>query len=556
MAKKRKPLRLLILLALVIFVGLVVWYWQRNTYSKESLTFEVIAPSQATLGEEIVYIVRWKNNSQARLENVSLFFELPKGSLSEDEPKGRLTRRLQDIYPGQEQTLQFKARLFGREREVKEARATLSYNPKNLHARFEAETKGITIISFVPLNFELDLPSRTESEQQFSFALNYFSNSEYPLSDLRIKIEYPQGFDFAQATPQPIGENEWNIGVLNRTQGGRIAVRGKLQGSLQEVKIFRATLGAWKEGDFTLLREVTKAVEITKPQIQIAQLINGNTPTVVSPGETLHYEVSFKNVSERDLENLFLVAGLEGIAFDTTTIQAPEGGFQQGDNSIVWEAKNIPRLRFLGRGETGKVEFWVKVRDSIEGFNPADKNLVLRTKILLSDAKEEFEVKVNSKLVIEQRAFYQDEVFGNSGPLPPRTNEQTTYTIIWQAKNFFNDVANAKVRSILPAGVELTGKVFPENSPLTFDSQSRELLWTTGDLLAGSGTFTNPTSVAFQISLTPQAGQRGESAPLLSDARIQGDDTWTVQTILSSAPPLTTALLQDSSFSPEQGIVQ
>ncbi|MBI1971374.1 MAG: hypothetical protein HYS52_00805 [Candidatus Wildermuthbacteria bacterium] len=553
---KKKHIQLFIIAGLLLFGGLVVWLWQRNTFSKELLKFEVIAPSEATLGEEITYIVRWKNNSQVRLENAVLFFEYPEGSAVEGSSNLRVTRRLDDIYPGQEETLQFKGRLFGKEGELKEAKATLAYNPKNLHARFEGQTKGTTLIAFVPLSFELDMPSRTESEQQLNFALNYFSNSEYPLADLRIKIEYPDGFGFAQATPQPIGENEWKIGVLNKTQGGRIGVRGKLQGELQEVKIFRASLGSWREGKFTLLKEIARGVEITKPQLQISQLINGDTPSFVQPGDILHYEIFFKNVSERNLENLFLVVALEGIAFDAQTIQTQEGSFQQGDNSIVWEAKNVPRLRFLGKGETGRAEFWVRARDAIEGFDPKDKNLVLRSKILLSDAKEDFEVKVSSRLAAEQRAFYQDEAFGNSGPLPPRAGESTTYTIIWQAKNSFNDVKNAKVKAILPQGVELTGKTFPEGAPLTFDSQSREIVWAAGDLLAGTGTFSNIASVAFQIRFSPSAFQRGSAAQLVGHALITGDDAWTIQTISGIDLPVTTTELNDPSFSQAQGIVQ
>ncbi|MBI2113379.1 MAG: hypothetical protein HYT50_02275 [Candidatus Wildermuthbacteria bacterium] len=547
-----KKIWTIIAIAVVLLAGFAFWSWQKNSFPKSALRFEIIGPREVTAGQEVTYTVSWKNTSQVSLENPVLVFEYPEGTVLLEGESHRNTIQLEEIYPGQQQTKQFKGRLFGKEGDVKEAKAFLSYTPRNISARYEAETKGTSVISFVPLSFDLDLPSRTESSQQFSFVLNYFSNSEYPLSDLRIKIEYPEGFAFKEATPLSIGENEWKLGVLNKAKGGRITVRGQLQGNLQETKIFRATLGSWKDGQFTLLKESTKGTEITKPQIQIAQVINGNTPSSVSPGERLHYRITFKNVSERNLENLFLITALEGTVFDVSTIQATRGSFQTGDNSIVWESQSVPRLRFLGRGETGSVEFWVNLKNE---FDPGDRNLVARNRILLSEASEEFEVKVNAKLVIEQRGYYEDEVFGNDGPLPPQVGRKTTYTVLWQAKNYLNDVKNAKVTAVLPPTVELTGQVFPEGAHLTFDSQSRELVWAVGDMQSGAGLGGQPVSVAFQIALSPAGWQRGSPAQLIGQATITGDDAWTIQSVLGTSSPIDTSNLSDSS-SQGKGIVQ
>ena len=206
---------------------------------------------------------------------------------------------------------------------------------------------------------------------------------------------------------------------------------------------------------------------------------------------------------------------------------------------MVWEARDVAKLRLLGQGEEGKVEFWVDVQ-SVQG-----KNLVVRDKVLLSEARAEFEVKVNSNLLIHQAAYFQDEVFGNTGHLPPTVGNKTTYTVIWKAENSSNEVKNAKVRATLPQGVELTGSLFPENASLTFDSQSREIVWSAGDL----------GSVAFQIALSPNASQRGTPPQILGEAHITGDDAWTLQSLSSSDTPLDTTLPDDPA-SQGKGVVQ
>ena len=125
--------------------------------------------------------------------------------------------------------MRFEARILGKENELKEAKAFLSYTPRNLTAEFRSETAVISKISFVPLNFELDMPSRIESGQNFSITLNYFSNVNYPLSDLRIQMDYPEGFEFQSAIPSPFGESEWDIGVLNHASGDRITIQEVLR---------------------------------------------------------------------------------------------------------------------------------------------------------------------------------------------------------------------------------------------------------------------------------------------------------------------------------------
>lgn len=546
----------LIVCAILAVVGF--WFWQRNTFSTGNVKLEILAPEKATMGQELTYVVKWKNVGEIELENAELTFEYPEGSVPAEGEDLRIAKTVDDINPGQEVSLKFAARLFGKENEIKEARASLSYTPRNLNASFRSETSATSIISFVPLNFEFDLPSRMEGGQQFDITLNYFSNSEYPLSDLRVQMDYPDGFSFKNATPAPLGDNEWNIGVLNRTEGGRITVRGTLNGDVDDVKLFRAVLGSWKEGKFTVMRETTKAVQITKPQVLISQAVNASSNFVASVSDTLHYEIFFKNPTDKILENLFLVVTLDGRAFDLDSVKPNGGQFQRGDNSIIWEAKDVSKLRFLGRGEEGRVEFWINVKDEIETFSPQDKNLVLKDRVLLSEATAEFELKLNMGLVGDQKGFFENDVFENQGVHPLLVGQRNTYTIIWQAKNRYSDAQSVKMKALLPQGVELTGKIFPETSILTFDSGSREIVWEVGDIPAGTGFFEELSipSVAFQVAFTPTSVHRGKAAELVGEARIAGEDLFTGQIVSSVDGPIDTTLPDDDSITEQTGVVQ
>ncbi len=549
---KRKISLFLIFLSLLLG-GIGYFISQRNIYSKEILRFEILGPEKATLLEEVEYKVVLKNNGKFRLEEPELIFEYPSHTLVKEQRVQQI--KLEDIYPGEERTISFKGRIVGKEGEIKVAKAKLIFRPKEIKSLYEANTSFSTKIEKSPLTFNFDLPSKIESGKEIQFRLNYFSNIDYPLSDLGILIEYPEGFQFLDSDPKTLDKAQFEIGILNKAEGGRVKIRGKISGNIGEEKIFKATLGIWQKGEFIPLKEAIRGVEIIEPSLYISQLINGNPQYIASPGEFLHYEVYFKNIGEEPQENLFLVIKLEGKAFDFETLRSPQGDFEPGDNSIIFDWRKIPELQYLAPQEEGKVEFWVRLKDEW-GYTQEDENPVLRTKIYLSQIREEFENKINSKLVIFQKGYFQDEVFGNSGSIPPKVGEETTYTISWQIKNFYNKVKNVKVKGSLPENVELTGKIFPEDevSNFAFDSKSREIVWNIGDL--NPGILEGGPNIFFQVKLIPTEEERGKEAEIIKEVVVTGEDEWTGQEITSRDEAVNTTLPDDPTIEDEDGIVQ
>jgi len=548
---------IIFLITFAVVLGLLgFWYYQRNVYSKEVLKLEILGPNEAELGEEVEYIVKYKNNGNFKLEEPRLIFEYPKNSIVEGESFLRKEIELEAIYPGQEKTYQFKARIIGKENEVKEAKAWLNFKPKNLSARYEVATTFTTVVKKVSLTFEFDLPSKAESGKTISFRLNYFSNTNYPLSDLRIKIEYPQNFEFIDSTPKALEQTEWEIPLLNQAEGGRIEISGIIRGEIGERKIFRATLGILREDEFVLLKETTKGLAIIQPSIYISQIINGNPQYIATLGENLHYEIFFKNLSQEPMTNLFLIATLDGKAFNLESVRSELGDVTSGHNSIVFDWKRVSKLQFLLPQEEGKIEFWVKLKESLPFSGPQDKNQMIKNSIFISQVQEEFKTKINSKLEISQKGYFQPEVFGNSGPIPPKVEEKTTYSIIWEVKNYYNDVRNVKVKAVLPSQVKLTGKIIPEDSRLTFDSQSREIVWEVGDLEAGRGIINEAPKITFQIEFLPEASQKGSIAQLIGEARMTAEDNWTLATLYATASAIDTTLPDDQTVNDQQGIVQ
>ncbi len=545
----------LLVMALLAIAG--TWLWFRNTYSKEVLKLEILGPSETEAGSEVTYTVRYKNNGNIRLEEPKLIFDYPENSIipsywmeTDDE---RVTVRgdkkieiiLSDIQPGEERSEDFDAVIFGIDNATIKATATLEYKPRNLNVRYESETSHTLKISSVPLTFEIHLPSRVEPGTEFSFDVNYFSRMDYPLTDLMVQIDYPSEFRFINSRPRPSFENsEWEIGVLNKGQGGRIEVSGVLQDSSLRAKTFEATLGFWQNGRFIPLKRSVRGVELATPPIFITHRVNERSNYSASPGEYLYYQISFLNMGEDLLENLFLTVKLDESVIDFDNVQSGSGNFQRNAGTILWDSNEVSELRFLPTMEEGKVDFWVKVKDRIEGTNP-----VIRADVSLNNVNERIITKVNSEISLIQRGYFNEGPFDNYGPQPPSVGSSTSYTIRWQVNNRHNDLEDAKVRATLAPGTRLSGDISPEEAGISFDSASREIVWDIGNIPSGVG-----SEVFFQIVFDPRNDQRGDELDIISEARFSARDTWTDAIISATYRAISTALPDDPSIN--HGIVQ
>ena len=547
----------IVLLVLVVVGFFAFLYYRGGMFSKEILKLEILGPDTAKIGDEIEYTVQYKNNGNFVLERVKLIFELPDNSLTEDG-KAIFTQNLKDIYPGGQQSVKFKARLLGKEGDLKTAKALLSYVPKNITATYESDTTFITKIDSAPITLDFDLPTKAEQGKNLQYSINYFSNIDYPLENLSIKMDPTTGFDFISTDPPSLDNLEWKLQTLNKAEGGRINISGKVSASNNQNLTFKASLGMWQNGNFIVIKQASVDVQVIQPLLFISQQVNGSSSYVASPGETLHYKIFFRNIGSTPFDNLFMVTKIDSPALDISTIQVGNGGqVQSNDNMIIWDHSQVSQLRRLNVQQEGEVDFSVNVKSDWSPSGQDSSNTVITNEVNISQITQKFTIKVNSGLVISQKGFYGSSDISNSGPIPPEAGKATTYAIVWEIKNYFSDAKNVKVKATLPENVSLTGQILPtnESSNFSFDSASREIVWSAGDIQAGTGVNGDPVSLYFQVSLTPNSSQKGSAAPLIGQAQITGENQFTNTTITTQDSGITTSLPDDFANS-GGGIVQ
>jgi len=142
-------------------------------------------------------------------------------------------------------------------------------------------------------------------------------------------------------------------------------------------------------------------------------------------------------------------------------------------------------------------------------------------------SEDKLEVKIHTQFSFNGRGYYSDGLIQNSGPLPPRAGEKTTYSITWQLTNTTNDVENVKVTAVVPPNVEWTGTIYPQDANISFDANSGTISWDAGKVFAGTGILTPPKRVDFQLAFTPGLYHVGQVFSLISGASLSGTDSFT-----------------------------
>lgn len=554
----KNKIPLILISILIVLIGIAGFMFTRSNFSKDAMKLEINGPNEISAGKEEEYVIKFKNNGNARLEQIRLNIEFPQNSFVADEEKSMIIvedENLSNLYPGEERSYKIKARIMGKEGDNLPIKVNATYIPKGLTSRYSSKTEKQVRIKEVPISFDYDAPSRIETGKDLAIELNYFSKIDFPLSNLVVRISPPDGFDFIGSNPKPIDDDkndkEWEIEALNQNNGGRIAIDGVLFGQSNETKRFQAVLGIVIGGDFVELKKQDFDIRIKESLMEVSQTVNGKTSYNAKMGEKLNYQVNFKNTGDRVYKDISLAVKLKGELFDLDNITAEGAETKKGDATIIWNPDNISDLKILAPGESGSVNFFITVK---ENFGKRLDNPTLITKAIVNEVQQEFKVKINSEANVKSKAMVGDEVFDSAGPAPLEVGKKSELTIVWDLYNYFNDLENVKLKGVLSDNVSYTGKVNPEaySSNFTFDSKSRELVWGVGDVKTGAGINAEDKKVlTFQIHVTPKAEQKGQYAPFVKSFKITGTDKFTGDSIEYSLSDITSrsimSLDQDDS---------
>lgn len=546
---------------------------KKPAISPENVNVSVFGPVSIRGGDALSLQVLVENKNTVTLLDADILVEFPGGTRYINQPDKILERfhkTVGIVRAGEIRTETIKAIVLGDEDKTKEMTVTVKYRIEGSGAQF-TKTKSYTVSMTAPaLSIKTQLVKETTAGQEVTLRADITSSSASVVKSGIITVDYPQGFIFKRAVPVPsFGDNVWKLGDMSLGDTQQIEIIGMMQGEDTEEKVFHIRTGVAKNPDSpvfdTTFSSLQQAVTISKPFLGISIEANGSS----EPG------VIFEGVEGGDLSILWtnnfpdkVIDGqidvtLKGAVIDRRSVRPRNDGYYNSTSDMIsWDKRSSEDLGLIPVGGRSAVGFSFQFLPFAPGNILAFKNpeiefgvSVKGKRVSETNVPEEIKsfvtkkYKVGTTVELSARNVYYVGPFANSGPLPPRANQETTYTIMWALKNTVNDVSGATMKAILPPSVEWKGQVSPSEADIAYNPVSHEIVWTIGKIKAGSGYGFSPTEVAFQIGLMPSLSQIGETPSVISAAAFSGKDDFTGKAISKIATSLTTRLETDPQSS-------
>lgn len=552
---------------IIVILGGAGFYFWLTSFKKSRVDFDISGPTQAASGEQTAYSISYWNNTNQVLQNAVLTIRYPQEALVSS---GKLIQNIDlgNIGVGGGGKQEINLAFVGSDKSIQKLQAILSYKPQNTSSAFENEAVKEVAINGSALGLDFKAPETVLPNVRNSYTVHYKNNTDKVLKNVSIEAVYPQNFSFVSSEPVPSkGNNEWNLGDLNPKEEGDIKMMGTLRNS--DGANFEFAIGVNENGKFFKFNSASAQVNISALPLEVNISLYGQENNPVNAGDFLQFKVSYKNNASISLADVILKVELDGLMYDFSTLKT-DGFYSGSGNTITWNAGNKPEFKNLESGAAGEADFQINVKSRYVLRTFRDKNFSLNVLATMEtptvppnlavnslSVSSDLAIKVNTKAELKTKGYYYDSVLKNSGPLPPKVGQTTTYTIHWQITNYSNDLDRVLVKTILPEGVGwLNKKIGAGASTLEYSDRTNELTWNVGKIQAGTGFLFDHYEVIFQVGLTPSVRNINSAMPVVSESSLTAEDAFTGISITATSPVLQTDMPSDPVVGLQKSRVQ
>lgn len=547
--------------------ALYFFYFGGNFVSVDKITIDIQGPTTIAGGDTVPLSLTVTNKNPVSIENAIIEITFPEGTRSTDGKLSaypRYTENLGQLASGATVTRSIKAIVFGGAGQALALPISFSFRTGNSSAVFVKKSSYALAVSSTPLSVSVETLSETVSGKSLNLTLTVRSNAIVPLDNVVLSGTLPFGF-VTTGSSLPMSGMDFILGTMKPGTNKTITLAGTLTGQEGEERVFRFTVGTSKTANDQSIAvpymTQDAVVKISSPFITTTLSINGDTRQnlVVSSGSSQSVTVSYSNTLPTSITNAVVEVSLSGAAVDYNSINTGNGFYRSIDRSVVFNRDTDQSLAVLAPGVSGIGTFTFSTLPA--GSLPQSPTVTLAisvsgTRTGQSNVPEEIKssvtktIKVATLAVVSSSSFYKSGPFKNSGPIPPRSNQATTYTIQWNARNTGSAIADGVISATLPSYVSYTG-LTAGSGTFSYDSVSHTVTWNIGDIAQGAS-----AQGAFQVSIIPSTSQKGNAPELVGPASFSGYDRFAGVQINAFAEPSTTETKGDPGYVAANAIVQ
>jgi hypothetical protein len=544
--------KLLILATVILLCALAFSTWRvmslRNVVSAANIDMQAEITPYIEGGEQTSLSFTVRNRNTLPLENgkITLLYKQGNGVQDEQEKKqekielGTITN---DVVIKKD----FTVSLYGSESETRDLTLKLEYNVAGSNAVFTKIITTQVILKTPPIAVSINGPDKLSIGQNGTYSFVVKNNSATTSIPSILTLILPNNFTIESTDPKPISRS-MSFGINPLSKGGTqtITVTGSFAGKQGDSGTLSAKVGSRGDSLSTIgivYSSVTTDVTLRASPLVLAVDMSNDVGVSdsIKYGDKTRLTLNYTNGSLEPLEDLSIVIALSGDAVIYNSVDPTTGYYDSIAKTITWNKATFPDFAVIPPNGQGALQVLLPI--VAKGTNsPALKITV--TGVATSKSADDVVATVTKNYAVSGSATlvastqYKTSSFANAGPIPPRPNQETTYTVNLRV-SAQNAIGNTKVSFTLPAYV--TWRNVTSDPRVVYESKTRTVSWNIGRIDQGKSVMAD-----IGLSVRPSQSHVGQSPVITSGIILDADEEASRIHLKSTLSPLTTAVKNEA----------
>ncbi len=563
----------IVIIAFVLIGGIINYVrYKQGAFSQENITIEFQGNQEIKSGETFDYKLLIHNDNRVALRNTRIKIDYSEEvspvimNFVKINTANSFYIDIGDIRPHETKEYPLKFSVFSPRENQVHLITDFYYEPANFSSVFnDKETYALNIRGAV-VDFSLVSQQEVTNGEALAMMAVLTNNTSSDFDNLVLEMDYPEGFSLVGSDLVKLNdlENRFKIPQLKANSKLEVEILGNFNGEMDSVKRMTGKIGILNEkGILSKISLAEETVKVVPSRIVINQeIVSGidiGTQTAYL-GNILRYKINFKNNSTNPLTDLILKETIKTNLINHSLVEAGSGHYDQEKQEITWRASDIPTLKILNPGESGSIFFDLVLKtDFTPEKNKTNQTITNQARIgslnvdtsLLNNKEiysEKKEVKVNTNLDVLVSGEFGESVFKNSGPIPLKIGEETTFSLKITLKNNLNKIEKSSLSILLPSGIIWKNAFHRSSGSVVFNERSNELKWELNSIDPQVGYQYPAEELIFQIGIKPQSNQGDDDLNFINSIKFEGFEKFVEKDIIKNLKEFKLSRIRDYEF--------
>ncbi len=486
-------------------------------FDDSQVDLAIEGPQNFVVGATTTYSIRFKNNQGVNLNKVTLTLNYPTGFSflqSSLEPKniGKNAWDLGTLKPHEEKTLQITGNSFGSVGTAISWRALLNFTPEN----FNSEMQKVATLDIKPNQAPISVAiaglDKVAVGSPSTYTITIKSKDNLANKNLIVSPIFPPSFVMASSS-LPLEKNVWNIKAATSTLANQyvISFSGQFNDASADASDLKVQVSLADQQAQTsyLLAESTLRTELIKNSVIINTAINGSLTDFDSkPGEILNFTIAVKNAGKDDISKAKVQLVVDSPSYKKQSVLAwsdiadkHDGditGSQISDSirraALAWDSSKDKDLNLIKPSGQTNIEFQLPIKNSDTApWSSVDTyQVTVNTNLTYTDKTGATQTISGNAIII---TLNSDLKFKQKNEISSDSKERENHDITWILSNTFHTLKNIKVTADLFGDITFMSASSTPAGTLSFDQNSKHLVWDIPELTENSDVLALPFSV-------------------------------------------------------------